>query len=122
MTRSCTFFMLLEATAHWRDLDADAQRDLFDDASATVFNGYPDLRMSRYASGAFHDRCSDVLVWQTSGDLSQYHAAIDTLRAQPFFGAPLFEIIDVVPGIEDDGDAGDEPGFALEAFCSGSAL
>ena len=101
-----TFFMLLRATAHWRALDADAQRAVFDQALMTVFNGYPELRMSRFNAGAFHGRCTHVIVWElTDGaDVWQYEAAIEALHAQPFFAMPLFEILDVISGVEDDVD------------------
>jgi hypothetical protein len=99
-----TFFMLLKATAHWRALDPDAQRGVFDDALMTVFNGYPDLRMSRFRVGAFHGRYSHVIVWELSAgaDVSQYVAAVEALHAKPFFAKPVFEIVDVIPGVEDD--------------------
>jgi len=101
-----TFFMLLKATTHWRALDTDVQRAGFDRALMTVFNGYPELRMSRFNAGAFHGRCTHVIVWElTDGaDVWQYEAAVDALHAQPFFATPLFEIIDVIPGILDDED------------------
>jgi Darcynin, domain of unknown function len=101
-----TFFMLLKATAHWRALDTDAQRCVFDDALMTVFNGYPELRMSRFNAGAFHGRCSHVIMWtlEADADVSQYVAAVEALHARPFFAAPLFEIVDVIAGVEDDED------------------
>ena len=101
MTSPCTFFMLLSATRHWHELDEATQREAFDDALAMVFNGYPELRMSHYAAGAFAGRCSDVIVWEAR-DIAQYHAAIDELRTLPFFGAPLFEIVEVIAGVADD--------------------
>jgi hypothetical protein len=101
MTRPCTFFMLLKATRHWHELGACGQQAELDDARLAVFNGYPDLRMTRYAAGAFHGRCTDVIVWETP-DAAQYHDAVESLRQRPFFGAPLFEIVDVVAAVEDD--------------------
>lgn len=102
-----TFFMLLKATTQWRALDADAQRAVFDAALITVFNGYPELRMSRFNAGAFHGRCTHMIVWELldGADVWQYEAAVEALHAQPFFAAPLFEIMDVIPGVEDDDDA-----------------
>ena len=101
-----TFFMLLRGTAHWRALDPRAQRAAFDNALMTVFNGYPELRMSRFNADTFHGRCSHVIVWDLIGgaDASPYEAAIEALHEQPFFATPLFEIVDVIPGVEDDED------------------
>jgi len=102
-----TFFMLLKATTHWRALDIDAQRAVFDRALMTVFNGYPELRMSRFNAGAFHGRCTHMIVWELldDADVWQYEAAVDALHAQPFFAKSLFEIVDVIPGVEDDEDS-----------------
>jgi hypothetical protein len=102
MTRPCTFFMLLKATRHWHELGACEQQAELDHTRLAVFNGYPDLRMSRYAAGAFHGSCTDVIVWETP-DAAQYHEAIESLRERAFFGAPLFEIVDVIAAVEDDG-------------------
>jgi hypothetical protein len=99
-----TFFMLLKATAHWHALEPDAQRAVFDDTLMTVFNRYPELRMSRFNAGAFHSRCSHVIVWEVLGETEvwQYVAAVEALHGRPFFATPLFEIVDVIPGVEDD--------------------
>jgi len=101
MTQSRTFFMLLAATRHWRELGPAARREVFDETLEIVFNGFPALRMSHYAAGAFDARCSDVIVWE-AGDVAQYHEAIALLRREALFGAPLFEIVEVIAGVEDD--------------------
>jgi hypothetical protein len=98
--------MLLKATAHWRELGVEERRKAFEQTLDTVFNGYPDLRMTHYATGAFQGQCTDVIVWETT-DVSQYDNAIGALGEQPFFGAPLFEIVDVVAGMNSD-DVADE--------------
>ena len=110
MTPPRTFFMLLAATRHWRELDPPARRAVFDEILALVFNGFPSLRMSRYAAGAFDARCSDVIVWE-AGDVAEYHAAIALLRRHAFLAAPLFEVVDVIAGVEDD-EFEDEPTLA----------
>jgi hypothetical protein len=109
--------MLLKATSHWRALDRDAQGEVFDAALVTVFNGHPELRMSRFNVGAFHGRCTHLIVWELAAgaDIWQYEAAVEALHAQAFFGAPLFEIIEVIAGVEDDGDACDTEALALAA-------
>ena len=118
LQRSRTFFMLLKATTNWRVLDHDAQRDVFDAALMTVFNGFPDLRMRWFDAGAFHGRCSQVVVWELAhgADEWQYEAAVEALYAQPFFGAPLFEIVDVIAGVEDDLAVDLPDPLPLEAF------
>jgi hypothetical protein len=56
--------MLLKATPHWRALDADAQREYSIAALMTVLQRLSGLRMSRYSAGAFHGRCTHVIVWE----------------------------------------------------------
>jgi hypothetical protein len=46
MTQPRTFFMLLTATRHWRELGPAARREVFDETLVLVFNGFPALRMS----------------------------------------------------------------------------
>lgn len=116
--RTRTFFMLLKATHRWRGLEHDGQRAVFDAALQAVFNGFPDLRMRRFDASAFHARCTHVIVWELAhgADLWQYEAAIEALHGQPFFGAPLFEIVDVIPGTEDDEQFDVTDPVPLEAF------
>ncbi len=118
LQRFRTFFMLLKATTHWHVLDHDAQRGAFDAALMTVFNGFPNLRMRWFNAGAFHGRCTQVIVWELplGADEWQYEAAVEALYAQPFFGAPLFEIVDVIQGVEDDSVPDTHEASLLEAF------
>ena len=46
----------------------------------------------------------------------QYEAAVEALYAQPFFGAPLFEVVDVIAGTEDDLAVDLPDPLPLEAF------
>jgi len=101
MNRPCTFFMLLQSTSRWRVLDAAERREVFDAALALVFNGYPELRMTHYVTGASRAGCSDMIVWETT-DIAQYEEAIEALASTALFGARLFEIVDVIAGIDDD--------------------
>jgi hypothetical protein len=98
--RPYTVFMLLQATAHWLALDR-AQRDAqYDSALMQVFNRFPSVRLRYFDASAFHGRCSEVLVWETT-DMPEYRDAVDALRAHPFLGKPFFEILDVIPSVPD---------------------
>jgi hypothetical protein len=107
MTQLSTFFMMLQATRHWHELAPPAQREVFDDLLNHIFNRYPDLRMSHYAVTPVGARCSDLVVWEAD-DVAQYHEAVDALRRQAFFGAPLFEIVEVIAGVAADGGGRDD--------------
>jgi len=100
MTRRYTFFMLLQSTSPWRALELDEQHAHHDALLERVFEAYPDLSLRRFDSAAFGGRCSDVLVWETS-DVAQYYEAIAALREAELLTRPWFEIVDVIPAIED---------------------
>jgi darcynin-like uncharacterized protein len=102
MTRLYTFFMLLQSTAGWRALELDEQHAHHDALLERVFESYPDLTLRRFDSAAFGGRCSDVLVWETS-DVAQYYEAVAALRDAELLTRPWFEIVDVIPAIEDAG-------------------
>ena len=105
MTATSTYFMLLQATRHWRELPPADQREVFDDVLAMVFNRFPDLRMSHYAVGGPCGRGTDLLIWE-AGEPAQYEEALAALRGEAFFGAPLFEIVEVLPAVAaEDGEA-----------------
>jgi hypothetical protein len=106
-----TFFMLLQATRHWRELSPDDQRAAFDDALDHVFNRYPGLRMSHFAVSA-GTRCSHLVVWEAD-DPAQFQEAIASLGDQPFFGAPLFETVEVIAASAGEMTQDDPPAAAL---------
>jgi hypothetical protein len=109
MNRSCTLFMLLNSTSRWRALDEAERREVFDAALNLVFNGYPELRMTHYATGTSRTCCTDMIVWETT-DTAQYEEAIQALASTPLFGGRLFEVVDVIAGVnDDDSDGLDEP-------------
>ena len=102
MPRRYSFFMLLLGTPRWRALDADEQYAHHDAMLMRVFEGYPDLQLRRFDSTAFGARCSDVLLWETS-EVAQYHEAIESLRECGLLDAGWFDVVDVIPAVEDGG-------------------
>lgn len=113
MSSRYTFFMLLQATPRWRALGADERLAHHDALLMRVFEGYPALRLRRFDSTAFGGRCSEVLLWET-GDVAQYHHAVASLRECGLLGPALFDVVDVIPAIE-DGDAERDERSAIEA-------
>jgi hypothetical protein len=108
---SSTHFMLLQATRHWRELDAADQRAAFDDALDHVFNLYPELRMSHFAVAA-GARCTHLVVWE-AGDPKQLQDALASLGQQAFFGAPLFEVVESIAARAGESTEDDPPAAAL---------
>jgi hypothetical protein len=102
MPRRYTFFMLLQSTPRWRALELDEQLARHDALLVQIFEAYPELSLRRFDSTAFAGRCSDVFVWETS-DVAQYHDAVTALRDAGPLAPAWFEIVDVIPAVEDAG-------------------
>jgi hypothetical protein len=98
--RPYTVFMLLKAHAPWLALSRDERDALYDSALVLVFNRFPSVRLRCFDASAFHGRCSDVLVWDTT-DMPEYHEAVETLRQHALLDQRHFEIVDVIPSIPD---------------------
>ena len=98
--RPYTVFMLLKANACWLALSRDERDALYDSALVTVFNRFPSVRLRCFDASAFHGRCTDILVWDTT-DLPEYHEAVETLRQHALLDQRHFEIVDVIPSIPD---------------------
>ncbi|WP_374566722.1 darcynin family protein [Ideonella sp.] len=112
-SRPYTVFMLLKATAAWLALSADQRTAIYDGALLKVFNRFPEVRLRFFDASAFHGRCSDVLVWETS-DMPEYRNAVDALRCDDLLAQPYFDVLDVIPSMA---DGGREPGSsALPAW------
>jgi len=100
--RPYTVFMLLKATAAWLALPPDQRNAIYDGALFKVFNRFPEVRLRFFDASAFHGRCSDVLVWETT-DMPEYRDAVDALRSDELLAKPYFDVLDVIPSIADGG-------------------
>jgi hypothetical protein len=100
MSQRYTFFMLLRSAADWLKLGrAERQRFLAEHVQP-VFALYPAVTMRFYDTEAFSGRCTDIAVFETA-DLQAYTFLIDGLRDTAFFSHPYFEVLDIVPAVEE---------------------
>ena len=100
MDRTLTFFMLLKSTPAWLSLTRPQRTAFIGEQIQPIFARYAEVRLRFYDAEAFSGRCTDVAVWETSS-LQQYTFLIDALRDTPFFARPYFEVVEIIPGIED---------------------
>lgn len=116
MSRAHTFFMLLQATTHWRALDPEARDAFRERVLMQVFQGFPGLRLRQFetCSTRWDTQCAEVAVWETD-DVEEYHAAVQALHECEYFGTPYFEVISVIPTY---GEAWRENDFALSQPCA----
>lgn len=106
-----THFMLLRATRHWAELTPPEQRSIFDDVLDLVFNRYPALRLTHFAVSA-GARGTHLLMWEIA-EAEAMQEALDCLHAQAFFGAPLFELVELITARAGDSADDEAPATAL---------
>ena len=94
-----TIFMLLKATPAWLRLNRPERRAFLAEVVAPILAAHPATRMRYYDVEAFTGRCSDLAAFETE-DLEDYSDLIDALRDTAFFNAPYYEVVDILPGIE----------------------
>lgn len=100
MSRPYTFFMMLRSAPNWLRLSrSDRQRFLADHINP-LFVRYPAVKLRFYDAEAFSGRCTDIAMFETT-DLQAYTFLIDGLRDTAFFSQPYFEVVDIVPAVED---------------------
>lgn len=95
-----TFFAHLRATPAWLALSRQGRGAYIDESVRPIFARYPAVRLRFFDAEAFSGRCTDVAMFQTA-DLRQYYFLIDALRDEAFFGLPYFEVLNIIPAVED---------------------
>ena len=100
MPRSYTFFMLLRSAPDWLKLSRQNRQRVLAEQVKPVFARYPTVALRFYDAEAFSGRCTDVAVFE-SADLQAYTFLIDGLRDTAFFSHPYFEVVDIIPAIEE---------------------
>lgn len=100
MARRYTFFMLLCSTPDWLRLGRDQRQRFLADHVRPVLARYPAVSLRFYDAEALSGRCTDVAVFE-SDDLQAYAFLIDGLRDTAFFAQPYFEVLDIIPAVED---------------------
>lgn len=95
-----TFFMSLRSQPAWLALSRQQRADFIAGVVRPIFARYPEVKLRFYDAEAFSGRCSDLAVFETV-DVRAYAFLIDALRDTPFLGLPYFEVLEIIPAIED---------------------
>jgi darcynin-like uncharacterized protein len=93
-------FLLLRSTPAWLALTRQERADYTAATVEPIFARHPPRSSRFFDAEAFSGRCSDILLIEAS-DLRQYGFLIDALRDEAFFGLPYFQVLDVIPTLED---------------------
>lgn len=93
------FFVSLRATREWLALPRERRRALAaEHLQPLLADGR--VRMRHFDAEAFTAECSDVLLLETDDPQRHYHF-MEALRDSPLVTHPYFEILRIVPAIED---------------------
>jgi hypothetical protein len=96
-----TIFMLLRSSPAWLTLDRAARAAFVETQVRPIFSARPEVTMRYFDAEAFHGRCTDLMVFETA-DLIAYNHLIEALRDTDLLGGvPYFEVLDVIPSLED---------------------
>ncbi|MEZ3498297.1 darcynin family protein [Pantoea sp. KPR_PJ] len=94
-----TVFVLLKTTTEWLRL-ARAERNRIADAvlADVLSDGTVTLRM--FDAEAFTTKCTDVAMFQAE-DMRAFYFTIERLRDSVLITTPYFEMVDIIPAIEE---------------------
>ena len=94
------FFVLLRATPAWLRLSRAERRAQSAEHLAPLLAAGAGLRMRYFDAEAFSALCSDVMMVETD-DPRQHYFFMERLRDTPLITEPYFELVQIVPTIED---------------------
>lgn len=95
-----TLFMLLRSQPAWLALTRPERAAYVAAEVAPVLARWPQVAMRFFDAEAFTGRCTDLMVFETA-DLAAYANLIDGLRDTAFLGRPYFEVVEIIPALED---------------------
>ncbi len=94
-----TVFVLLKTTTAWLRLSREDRNKIADQVLANVLAG-DETTLRMFDAEAFTARCTDVAMFQ-SRDMQSFYYAIERLRDSVLITTPYFEIVEIIPTIED---------------------
>lgn len=94
------FFVLLRATPAWLRLSRDERRRQAEQHLSGALSASPGVRIRHFDAEAFSGICSDVLLVEAT-DPQQHYFFIERLRDTPLINQPYFEVVHIIPAIED---------------------
>lgn len=98
-TVTYTIFMLLRTMPDWLRLKRDERSAIAQEAFSFALKDGK-VAFSYHDAEAFSARATDVAVFKTP-DLYTYYTMVERLRDSKLFTVPYFEVVDIIPTIED---------------------
>ena len=98
-TPNFTIFVLLRALPDWLALTRDQRRHVGEAALLTALKG-SGVTLRHFDTEAFTAFCSDISVFEAD-DMTKFYAVMERLRDSPLFATPYFDLVQILPAIED---------------------
>lgn len=94
-----TVFVLLKTTKEWLRLERTERNRIADSVLSTVLSDST-VTLRMFDAEAFTTKCTDVAMFQAE-DMQSFYFTIERLRDSKLITTPYFEIVDIIPTIED---------------------
>lgn len=95
-----TFFVLLRATPAWLRLSREQRRAQAAEHLEPLLAPGQGVRLRHFDAEAFSAACSDVMMVETD-DPAHHYVFMERLRDSPMITVPYFEVVQIIPAIED---------------------
>lgn len=93
-------FLLLRTRPAWLALPRPERRSITGDILAQCQTFAPDTRFRFFDAEGFSATCTDILLLEAP-DLRRYSFVIELLRDSRLFSTPYFDLVDIIPALED---------------------
>ncbi|QCR38224.1 hypothetical protein C1N62_19070 (plasmid) [Nissabacter sp. SGAir0207] len=94
-----TIFVLLKTTKEWLRL-ARAERNRIADSVLSTVLADSSVTLRMFDAEAFTTKCTDVAMFQAE-DMQAFYFVIERLRDSELITKPYFEMVEIIPTIED---------------------
>jgi hypothetical protein len=94
------FFVMVTATSKWLQLARPERARLAEAHLIAPVRDRPGLSLRYFDAEAFSARCSDVMMLETD-DPASYYYFIEALRDSPLISESYFELVEILPTIEE---------------------
>lgn len=95
-----SFFLMLRALPAWLRLSREERRHLADAHLGGALRASPGVRLRHFDAEAFSAPCSDLMLVECA-DPRNHYCFMERLRDTALLHEPYFEIMQIIPAIED---------------------
>lgn len=91
-------FVFLKTKTDWLRLERSKRNEIADSVFAQMFKDN-NISVRLFDAEAFTSKCTDIALFQME-DIKEYYFAIERLRDSVLITHPYFEIVEIIPSIE----------------------